>query len=53
MNKIRFFIDNKELKYKKDFNYDYNDNTYNIDDIGAPSIMKLNAIKIKSLNQKY
>jgi len=51
--KLNFFIDSQKLEYKKDYNYDSNDKTYNLDDIWAPTILKVNATRIKTTNQKY
>jgi len=51
--KLIFVMDNEELEYKKDIIYESNSNTYFLEDIWSPTILNLNARKIRALNSKY
>lgn len=53
LTKLDFSINNIKLEYKKDIKYEKNNNTYYLDNIASPSILQIDARKIRPLNQKY
>ncbi len=52
-NNLLFSIENIELDSKKYIKYEENNNIYYLDSIPAPSILRIDARKIRSINPKY
>jgi hypothetical protein len=53
LTKLNFSINKTKLWYKKDIIYEKENNTYYLEDLTAPSVLKIDASKIRAVNRRY
>ncbi len=50
---LKFYNDWKLLSFKDDIKYEKDDNVYYIDDLKAPSVLRIDTTRLKAKNPKY